>query len=80
MQVSLPSELQELVKANVASGAYASEEEVIVAALHLLKEQTSYFKEEINRGIEEADRKQFSTLSLEDLKAEGRRRLANERH
>lgn len=80
MQVSLPSELEELVKANVTSGVYASENEVICAALQLLKEHTNYLKEEIERGIEEADRKVFSSMTIEDLKAEGRRRLANQKH
>jgi len=32
-----------------------------------------YLKEEIERGIEEADRKVFSSMPIEDLKPEGRR-------
>ena len=80
MQVSLPLELEELIRATIATGVYASEDEVICAALQLLKDHTDYLKEEIARGIDEADRKVFSTMTLEDLKAEGRRRLAQQNH
>jgi antitoxin ParD1/3/4 len=80
MQVSLPSELEELVRANVDSGAYASSDEVICAALQLLQEHTNYLKQEIQLGIDEADRKVFSSMTIEDLKAEGRRRLTNQNH
>ncbi|MDM9383513.1 type II toxin-antitoxin system ParD family antitoxin [Chlorogloeopsis sp. ULAP01] len=80
MQISLPSELEELVRTNVASGVYASADDVICAALQLWKEHTDSLKEEIGRGIDEADRKVFSSMSLEDLKAEGRRRLNNQKH
>jgi len=77
MQVSLPPELEELIRANVASGVYALEEDVIHTALHLLLDYNAYLREEINRGIEQADQKIFSSMSIEDLKAEGRRRLAS---
>jgi antitoxin ParD1/3/4 len=79
MQISLPSELEELVKNNVATGVYASADDVICAALHLWKEHTDYLKAEISKGIDEADQKIFSSMSLEDLKAEARRRL-NQKH
>ncbi|MBW4475515.1 MAG: type II toxin-antitoxin system ParD family antitoxin [Tolypothrix brevis GSE-NOS-MK-07-07A] len=79
MQVFLPLELEELVRATIASGVYASENEVICAALQLLKDHTDYLKEELLRGIEEADRKNFS-MTLEELKAEGRRRQALQNH
>ncbi|MDR9900958.1 type II toxin-antitoxin system ParD family antitoxin [Aetokthonos hydrillicola Thurmond2011] len=79
MQLSLSPELEELIRANVASGAYASEEDVIRTALTLLLEHNAYLREEINRGIEQADNKIFSSLSIEDLKAEARRRLVGQK-
>jgi len=80
MQVFLPLELEELVRATIASGVYTSENEVICAALQLLKDHTDYLKEELLRGIEEADSKNFSSMTLEELKAEGRRRQALQNH
>ena len=80
MNVSLPTELEQLVHSTIASGAYASEQEVICAALYLFKEHTDYLKAELQRGIEQADRKEFSTKTFEDLKAEGRRRLTHQDH
>lgn len=80
MQVSLPLELEELIKVNVANGVYTDENEVICAALQLLKEYTEYLKEEIRRGVDEADKKVFSSKTIEDLKAEGRYRLNNQKH
>lgn len=79
MFVSLPTELEQLVNTTIASGAYASEQEVICAALYLFKEHTEYLKVELQRGIEAADRKEFSTMSIEELKAEGRRRHSTAR-
>ncbi|MDF5732649.1 MAG: hypothetical protein PUP92_32820 [Rhizonema sp. PD38] len=80
MQVSLPLELEELVRTTIVNGVYASEDEVICAALQLLKDHTDYLKEEIARGIDEADQKVFSTMTLEELKAEERPRLAKQTH
>ncbi len=91
MNVSLTQELETLVKDKVRSGMYHSASEVIRAGLRLLKDQDQLYqirlaelRKEIAIGVEQADRgevHEFETSEdvhrfFDDIKAEGRRRLA----
>jgi antitoxin ParD1/3/4 len=81
MNVSLTAELEQYVQTKVESGMYHSASEVIREALRLLKDQDSLqevqreaLRQELRRGIEQADAGKFSKRSITDLKAEARRR------
>jgi antitoxin ParD1/3/4 len=83
MNVSLTTELEQYVQTKVQSGMYHSASEVVREALRLLKDQDSLqevqreaLRQEIRRGIEQADTGKFSKQSIADLKAEARRRQA----
>lgn len=47
MQVTLPADLEEFIKTTLASGAYASEVDVIRAALELLQEHQCIYTSEL---------------------------------
>ncbi|MCP4376326.1 MAG: type II toxin-antitoxin system ParD family antitoxin [bacterium] len=92
MNVSLTQELETMVKDKVSSGMYHSASEVIRAGLRLLKDQEQLYeirlaelRKEVAIGIEQADRGQVHGCEtaedlqrfFDDIKAEGRRRLAD---
>ncbi|HUE71699.1 MAG TPA: type II toxin-antitoxin system ParD family antitoxin [Pirellulaceae bacterium] len=62
MTIKLPAEIEAIVKAKVASGAYASESDVVVAALRLLESDAerqrkfAELKALIQEGIDSAER------------------------
>lgn len=83
MNVSLTPELEKLVKEKVSTGRYSSGSEVVREALRLLEERDrarqvrlEQLKREVALGVEQADRGEVSPLDIEEVKAEGRRRLA----
>jgi antitoxin ParD1/3/4 len=83
MNVSLTPELEQYIQAKVQSGFYHSSSEVIREALRLLKERDilqadklETLRQEVLRGVAQADEGTFSTRTSADLKAEGRRRLS----
>jgi len=55
MEVHLPQELEVFVGRQVASGAYASAEELLVDALERLRAQQDADNEAIRRGIAQAE-------------------------
>ena len=82
MNISLTPELEQFVQAKLHSGMYHSASEVIREGLRLLKERDQFqqmrlaaLREEILKGVEQADQGLFSSKSFDDIKAEGRRRL-----
>lgn len=82
MNVSLTPELEQFIQAKLNSGMYHSTSEVIREGLRLLRERDQFqemkltaLREEILKGVRQADQGMFSELSIEDIKAEGRRRL-----
>jgi antitoxin ParD1/3/4 len=82
MNVSLTPELEQFIQAKVESGLYHSASEVIREGLRLLKERDAFsemklaaLREEIKKGVEQADQGLFSTKTIDRIKAEGRRRL-----
>src|SRR3954447_3094387 len=89
MNVSLTPELEQYVTGKVQSGMYHSASEVIREGLRLLKEKEELhqrklqeLRQEIQVGIDQADREQvspFTEETLKDAKASGRRRLAAKR-
>lgn len=80
MNVSLPSELADFVKAKVNAGRYTSSSEVVREALRLLErveqanaEKLAYLRKAWQEGIDSGG---AGELDFEALKAEGRARLA----
>jgi antitoxin ParD1/3/4 len=85
MNVSLTPELEQFVQAKLDSGMYHSASEVIREGLRLLKERDQFqemklaaLREEILKGLQQAEQGLFSDLSFDDIKAEGRRRLLDQ--
>ena len=81
MNISLNPHFEELIKAKVDSGLYNSVSEVVREALRLLEERDqlrSIRLEELRREIQLGLSSGESTiLDIEELKALGRQRLAN---
>jgi antitoxin ParD1/3/4 len=82
MNISLTTQLEELVKKKVDSGLYGSASEVIREALRLLEERDrrhairlEELRTEIRRGL---DSGKPTPLDIGAIKARGRRRLAAE--
>ena len=80
MNVSLPEELAEFVKAKVSSGRYTSSSEVVREALRLLEQQDIRNAEKLRwlqkawqEGIDSGD---AGELDVESLKREARQQLA----
>jgi antitoxin ParD1/3/4 len=80
MNISLTSQLEELVKKKVDSGRYGSASEVIREALRLLEERDRLhairleeLRTEIKRGLDSGEP---TPLDIEVIKARGRKRLA----
>ena len=90
MNVSLTPELEQLVTRKVQSGMYHSASEVIREGLRLLKEQDdlrqvrlNQLRKEVDIGAEQIERGQYTDYDVENLQplvdeiqAEGRKRLA----
>jgi antitoxin ParD1/3/4 len=89
MNVSLTPELEQYVNGKVQSGLYHSASEVIREGLRLLREKDEVHRKklqalrrDIQVGIDQAERGQhspFSEQTLEEIRSEGRKRLAAER-
>ncbi len=59
MSYSFPKELQQLVERQLATGSYASEDEVLIDAMNALqdrKDRLRQWREEIHQRIAELDR------------------------
>jgi antitoxin ParD1/3/4 len=83
MNVSLTPQMVKFVEEQVASGDYQSASEVVRSGLRLLQEQKrerqvklEALRREIAVGIAQADRGELVPLDVDEIKAEGRRRLA----
>ncbi len=86
MNVHLGETFDKFVAELLAGGEYQSQSEVVREGLRLLKEREDLRKlrlEELRRevqvGIDQANRGEVVPFDVEDIKAEGRRRLAEER-
>jgi antitoxin ParD1/3/4 len=76
MNVNLTPKLAEFVNEEIASGDYASASELVRDALRLLKrdresevEKLEILRREIALGVEQAERGEFSDLSVSDIAA-----------
>jgi antitoxin ParD1/3/4 len=80
MDVTLTSELEEIINQKIGSGQFTSASEVIGASLRLLNQwdqlKLEELKLEIAKGIESLNRGEGRPLDIESIKAEGRQRLA----
>ena len=86
MNLSLSPKLEKLVKDKVASGMYHSVSEVVREALTVLEERDQLrqrrldqLRREIARGVEQVEQGQVRPFDAEEIKVEGRRRLASRR-
>lgn len=84
MNVSLTPELEQLVHKKVKSGLYLSASEVVREALRLLEERdriqalrSEEIRQEIQIGINQADRGEVAPLDVTGTLAEVRRRRKN---
>ncbi len=82
--IKIPSDLQQFVHAVVSSGIFKSESEVVAEGLRLLQKREQ-LRREVNEGIAQLERGEFteydeSTLHkrFEQIMAEGRNRLRQE--
>ncbi len=80
MNISLNTHFEELVKGKVESGLYHTASEVMREALRLLEErdklrdlQLEKLRREIKNGIDSGE---ATPLAMEDIKSNGRKRLA----
>lgn len=83
MNVSLTSELENYVKAKVATGMYNSVSEVMREALRLMKERDAMqavrleaLRQDINKGLSSLEREGSKPLDIKAIKAKGRAKLA----
>lgn len=82
MTISLPPELEQFVREKVAAGQFTDESHVVSLALHYLKSSDDLFpdSDELRRqiaiGLDEANRGLSEPWDPEEIKAEGRRLLA----
>ena len=86
MNVSLTTELAEFVKQQVSGGMYQTASEVIRDGLRILKQREQFrqiqieeLRKQVAIGIEQLERGEYVVMdenTFADIKAEGRRRLA----
>ena len=83
MNISLTSELENYVKAKVATGMYNSASEVMREALRLMEERDTMqavrleaLRQEIDKGLDSLEREGSKPLDMEAIKAKGRAKLA----
>ena len=89
MNVSLTPELEKLVDQKVSSGLYQTASEVVREGLRLLKErddEMDRLRKDIREGFDAVERGEYTEydvdslhLLTEDVKARGRKRLAEEK-
>ena len=83
MNVSLTPELEELVTAKVQSGLYQTASEVIREGLRLMQEKDmlrqiklEQLRKDLMVAVDAEKRGDFAPLDVEEILAEGRRRLS----
>jgi putative addiction module CopG family antidote len=81
MTITIPPELEQFVRQKIAAGQYVDESHVVTLALHYLKSSEElgdieHLRREIALGLDEANRGLSAPWDPEEIKAEGRRLLA----
>jgi antitoxin ParD1/3/4 len=86
MNVHLGETFDKFVADLIATGLYQSQSEVIREGLRLLKEREDLkqlrmkeLRHEIQKGIDSLERGEGTPLNIEEIKAEGRKKLAARR-
>ncbi len=77
MSTDLSPSNEQYIEDAVARGVFESREQALDAAVELLKRREETIRQ-VNQGIEELERGEGRPLNLEDVKADIRRRLAEE--
>ncbi|MCE9548120.1 MAG: type II toxin-antitoxin system ParD family antitoxin [Planctomycetia bacterium] len=81
MNVSIPSDFQQFILREIATGAVGSKEELVTKALQLyseMRDRHSALKEDVQRSLAEAERGEFAELDMEATIARGARRLTSD--
>lgn len=81
MTCTIPPDLELFVRDELSSGRFPCEEQLITAALRLLRESRDRhdaLRREVTASLAEADAGRLHSLDTAATKAEGRRRLAAE--
>ena len=83
LSITLRDEDQTFIEQAVNSGSYLTQSEVVATALDLLKSheelyqiRRAHLKMEVLRGVEQLDRGETAEFTADDIKREGRERLA----
>ena len=84
MTITLAPEQEAIINQKVTDGDFATPQEVIMAALHFVSNQhfpsdplpLEEMRREIMIGVEQSDRGESGLLNVEEIKAAGRRLLA----
>lgn len=83
MPVAMASDVEEMLRQQVEAGPYPDTDAVLREALRLLRERDAEhqrrveeLRADIAKGIASADRGELAEWNAEEIKAEGRRRLA----
>jgi antitoxin ParD1/3/4 len=74
MSIKLSAEWEALLQDRVRAGAYPTVEDAVAEALELLKARDE-LRQDIQLGVDEADRGELVDFDAEDIIAEGRRSL-----
>ena len=68
----IPSDLEQFVQQQLATGEYRSQDEVVVAGLQVLREvkrRQAEFRQDVQIGIEQLDRGEGIKIAKNDLRA-----------
>lgn len=79
MNVSLTKTLEKYVQKLVKKGEYSTASEVVREALRMKIEydrKLAWMRREVQKGVDAADRGEFSNRTVTDIVADGKRRLA----
>ncbi len=86
MDISLSPELEKFVSDKVAGGQFDSASDVVRGALEVLKEQEALtsadieeLRPQVAKGIDQLERGEGAPWNVEEIKAEGRKRLSQNR-
>lgn len=81
MQVSLTEQQEEWVQSLISSGRFANTSEVLNHAMRLLQDEAETWQAQlaalraaVKQGADEIERGEFSSKSIQDIIAEGKRR------
>ncbi len=82
MTIDVPTELQQYVEEQVATGVYASERDVIADAVRVLRElreRHDALRQDIQAAVAQSRKGESEPLDIDEIKAEGRRRLGQDK-